>query len=34
VHYFTEFEKNPSGDEVVTMLLQSGTWRPVGYLLR
>jgi hypothetical protein len=34
VHYYTEFEKNPSGDEVVTMLLQGGTWRPVGYLLR
>jgi hypothetical protein len=34
VHYFTEFEKNPAGEELVTMLLQSGTWRPVGYLLR
>lgn len=34
VHFVSEFEKNPKGEELVTMFLQSGTWRPVGYLLR
>jgi hypothetical protein len=34
VRYSSDFEKNPSAEEVVTLTLQSGTWRPVGYLFR
>jgi hypothetical protein len=34
VRFTSEFEKNPAGEEVVTLMLQSGAWRPVGYLLR
>ena len=34
VRFASGFEKNPAGEEVVTVMLQSGAWRPVGYLLR
>lgn len=34
VRFTSEFEKNPASEEVVTVMLQSGAWRPVGYLLR
>jgi len=34
VRYSSDFEKNPAAEEIVTLTLQSGTWRPVGYLLR
>jgi len=34
VRFTSEFEKNPAGEEVVTVMMQSGAWRPVGYLLR
>ena len=34
VRFTSDFEKNPASEEVVTVMLQSGAWRPVGYLLR
>jgi len=34
VRFASDFEKNPASEEVVTVMLQSGAWRPVGYLLR
>jgi Protein of unknown function (DUF4019) len=34
VRFTSDFEKNPAGEEVVTMMLQAGAWRPLGYLLR
>jgi hypothetical protein len=34
VHYISDFEKNPAADELVTLVHQDGTWRPIGYLLK
>jgi hypothetical protein len=34
VRFASVFEKNAAAEEVVTLTLQSGAWRPVGYLLR
>ena len=34
VRFASEFEKNPAAEEIVSLTLQSGAWRPVGYLLR
>jgi hypothetical protein len=34
VRFASDFEKNPAAEEIVSLSLQSGAWRPVGYLLR
>lgn len=34
VLFSSDYEKNPAAEELVTLTLQAGTWRPIGYLLR
>ncbi|HTN48948.1 MAG TPA: DUF4019 domain-containing protein [Burkholderiaceae bacterium] len=34
LRFFSDFEKNPSAQEMVTLVYQDGAWRPIGYLLR
>jgi hypothetical protein len=34
VLFASEYEKNPAAEELVTLTLQAGVWRPIGYLLR
>ena len=34
VLFSSDYEKNPAAEELVTLTLQAGAWRPIGYLLR
>lgn len=34
VRFISDYEKNASADEIVTLTYQGGAWRPLGYLLR
>lgn len=34
VRFISDFEKNGAADEIVMMMLDNGSWRPIGYLLR
>ena len=34
LRFISEFEKNANAEEVVTLALGVGAWRPIGYLLR
>lgn len=34
VGFITQFEKQPQAKEAVTLVLDKGTWRPVGYLIQ
>jgi hypothetical protein len=34
VRFASDFEKNAAAEELVTLMYQGGSWRPIGYLLR
>jgi hypothetical protein len=34
VRFISDYEKNGAADEIVTMMLDGGAWRPIGYMLR
>lgn len=34
LRFMSSFEKNPTAEELVTLMYQNGAWRPLGYLLR
>ena len=34
LRFTSSFEKNPTAEELVTLMYQNGAWRPLGYLLR